>query len=255
MITYNNKDLYNTIYKRKSFHLFKDIEEKLNDNDIDYIEDVIKSLKPLYSDILTEIILVPSTSTTCKRYEEYCILMYSEKKDGYLQNIGYMGEQLDLLLQKNDIATLWCGLASPIKRFSKLNYVIMFAVSKCSDESKYRKDMFKAKRKVLEEIWHNDYYKHIGEIVRFSPSACNSQPWIIEGDKNSIEVYRYTKQGKSGLMPEFKAHYFNSIDIGIFMYILEVILDYNNINYDVSYFKETKPIDRKYLNAIYKIKM
>ena len=33
-----------------------------------------------------------------KRGQEYCILFYSEKKENYLQNIGYLGEQLDFIL-------------------------------------------------------------------------------------------------------------------------------------------------------------
>lgn len=50
------------------------------------------------SDIKTAIRIVPAAETTCKRGEEYCILLYSEKKKHYLQNIGYIGEQLDLYL-------------------------------------------------------------------------------------------------------------------------------------------------------------
>lgn len=130
----------------------------------------------------------------------------------------------------------------------------MFAISKCTDVSKYRKNMYAATRKDLEEIWHNEYYKEIGNIVRFSPSACNSQPWIIKGDEKEIIVNRYTKKGNSGLMNEEKAQYFNSIDIGIFMEILEIVLEKNNIKYDRELFTDEEPVDRKYKTAIYKIK-
>ena len=37
-------------------------------------------------------------------------LLYSEKKDNYLQNIGYIGEQLDLYLVSKNIGTLWFGI-------------------------------------------------------------------------------------------------------------------------------------------------
>lgn len=34
---------------------------------------------------------------------EYCILLYSEKKDGYLQNIGYLICFMDICLEHNGI--------------------------------------------------------------------------------------------------------------------------------------------------------
>jgi len=248
-------DLYKYFFKRKSFHTFNGLEEKLTKEELDSILNYLNNdVTHLYKDIKVKFEIVPANKTTCKRNEEYCILMYSETKKGYLQNIGYIGEQLDLYLTKNHIASLWCGLARPLIMPKLMKFVIMFAISKCSDDSKYRKDMYKAKRKELDEIWFNDSLKDIGNIVRFTPSACNSQPWIIEGDNKTIIVNRYTKEGKSGLMPELYAHYYNSIDIGIFMYILELTLQSNNIEFEVKYFKEDKPKDRKYKNAEYIIK-
>ena len=53
---------------------------------------------------------MPAGKTSCKRGEEYCILLYSEKKGDYLRNIGYIGEQLDLYLASLNIGA--CGLGS-----------------------------------------------------------------------------------------------------------------------------------------------
>lgn len=36
-----------------------------------------------------------------------CLLFYSESKEGYLQNIGYLGEQIDLYLTSKNIGALW----------------------------------------------------------------------------------------------------------------------------------------------------
>ena len=49
----------------------------------------------------------------------------------------------------------------------------MFSVRKISDDSKYRKDMFKSKRKSAEEIWEGEQIPGVSDIVRFAPSACN----------------------------------------------------------------------------------
>ena len=138
--------------------------------------------------------------TTCKRGGQYCILFYSEVKDEYLRNIGYIGEQIDLYLASQNIGALWFGIGKP-KDMQKnsLGFVIMISIAKMP-EDKFRKDMFKSKRKPLSEIWIG---KSLGvaEIVRFTPSACNTQPWIVENTGNDLMVYRYKKPGKRGIMP------------------------------------------------------
>ena len=37
----------------------------------------------------------------------------------------------------------------------------MFAIAKIDSTEKFRKDMFKSKRKELNEIWNGDYYKDL----------------------------------------------------------------------------------------------
>ena len=101
----NNK-LYDMIFKRKSFHLFRNIgNENISDEEIKDIENEFNNFKPLVQDIKVKMKIVKDF-TTCKRGQEYCILLYSEKKDNYLQNIGYIGEQLDLYLVSKNIGTL-----------------------------------------------------------------------------------------------------------------------------------------------------
>ena len=41
------------------------------------------------ADIRTAIRIVPAAKVNFKRDAEYCILIYSEKKDNYLMNAGY----------------------------------------------------------------------------------------------------------------------------------------------------------------------
>lgn len=90
--------------------------------------------------------------TNCKRRQEYCILLYSEKKDNYLQNIGYIGEQLDLYLVSKNVGTLWFGIGRPEeKQHDGLDFVIMIAIAKIDSETKFRKDMYKSRRKELYE--------------------------------------------------------------------------------------------------------
>ena len=247
-------NLYKMIFKRKSFHLFRNIgNERITDEEIKEIKDEFTKFKPLVDDIKVKIKIVKD-STICRRGQEYCILFYSEKKDNYLQNIGYLGEQLDLYLVSKNIGTLWFGIGKvEEKQLDGLDYVIMIAIAKVDSADKFRKDMFKSKRKELNEIWKGDNYLDIASIVRFAPSACNTQPWIVESSKNQLKVYRYRKEGKRGIMPKDRVIYYNQIDIGIFLYFLELCLEHNKIKYKKELFIEENHDDEMNLTARYEM--
>ena len=241
-----NETFYNMIFKRKSFHLFRNLEGRITEDELRTIEKKYKNFSPLYEDIKTELRIVPSEKTTCKRGQDYCILLYSEQKDGYLPNIGYLGEQLDLLLASMNIGALWFGIGKTEEKSENgLDYVIMIAIKKVNDESKFRKDMFKSKRKELSEIWSGEFHKDIGNIVRFAPSACNSQPWKVISEKDKLTVYRYKKPGKRGIMPADKVAYYNRIDIGIFLLFLEFCLGHENISFERKLFSDDGDISRE----------
>ncbi len=248
-----NADLYEMIFKRKSFHLFRNIgNEHITEAELEDIEKELSKLKPLIEDIKIKIKIVKKESIL--RGQEYCILFYSEKKDNYLQNIGYLGEQLDLYLVSKNIGTLWYGIGKPDeKEIDGLDFVIMIAIAKVDSPDKFRKDMYKSKRKEMSEIWVGDNYLDIANIVRFAPSACNTQPWKVEATENEIKVYRYRKEGKRGIMPKDKVIYYNQIDIGIFLCFLELCLEHNNIHYKKKLFIEENHEKENNLTAIYQI--
>ena len=250
-----DKKLYEMIFKRKSFHLFRNIgNEHITDNELKDIEEQFTKFKPLIDDINVKIKIVKD-STTCKRGQEYCILFYSEKKDNYLQNIGYLGEQLDLYLVSKNIGTLWFGIGKvEEKQLDGLDFVIMIAIGKVDSPDKFRKDMYKSKRKELKEIWNGDNYLDIADIVRFTPSACNTQPWIVDSSVNELKVYRYRKEGKRGIMPKDRVIYYNQIDIGIFLCFLELCLENNNVKYERNLYVEENHENVQNLTATYKIK-
>ena len=250
-----DKKLYEMIFKRKSFHLFRNIgNEKITDNELKDIEEHFSKMKPLVKDIKVKIKIVKD-STTCRRGQEYCILFYSEKKDNYLQNIGYLGEQLDLYLVSKNIGTLWFGIGKvEEKQLDGLDFVIMIAIAKVDSPDKFRKDMYKSKRKELKEIWNGENYLDIANIVRFTPSACNTQPWIVDSSVNELKIYRYRKEGKRGIMPKDRVIYYNQIDIGIFLCFLELCLENNNIEYERNLYVEENHENEHNLTATYKIK-
>lgn len=230
-------DYYKQIFKRKSFHIFKDTET-LTDIELQRLESFIETVIALNSKIKTEICIVPESETTCKRGGQYCILFYSETKDEYLPNIGYIGEQIDLYLASQNIGALWFGIGKPQNmQMNGLDFVIMISIAKMP-EDKFRKDMFKSKRKSMTEIWNGNTLG-VAEIVRFTPSACNTQPWTVENIGSELMVYRYKKPGKRGIMPAEKVRYYNKIDMGIFIFMLETCLEHENYTYERDLYADT----------------
>ena len=246
-------EYYNQIFKRKSFHLFRGAET-ISDDELATIQEFVKTVTPLDDSIRTEIRIVPESVTSGKRGAQYCIEMYSEEKGDYLRNIGYMGEQIDLWLASRNIGALWYGIGKPdIREVDGLGFVIMIVIAKMP-ETKFRKDMFKAKRKPLEEIWCGDTIEDVSEIVRFAPSACNSQPWIVNRDGDTLSVFRYKKAGKRGIMPKDKVTFYNRIDTGIFLYMLEICLKHQEYSFKRELFHDEGNDDEMTLNAKYFIK-
>ena len=247
-----NNDLYNMIFKRKSFHLFRNIgDEHITDIELDEIKNEFNNFVPLVEDIRVKMKIVKNLQNY-DRGQEYSILFYSEKKDNYLQNIGYIGEQLDLYLVSKNIGTLWFGIGRPNElQLDGLDFVIMFMIAKVDSLDKFRKNMYKSKRKELGEIWNGNYYLDIGDVVRFAPSSCNTQPWVVDSGKNELNVYRYRKEGKRGIMPSDMVNYYNQIDIGIFLCFIELCLNKNNFKYVRTLYVEENVNDERNLTARY----
>ncbi len=231
--------LYPYIFKRKSFHLFRDNKTKvyykdnyhITNDEIDKIYEFFNNTISLMSDIKVKIKIIKEEETNCRRGAEYCILFYSDQKQNYLQNIGYIGEQLDLYLVSLNIGTLWYGIGKTSELlYDGLSFVTMMAICKVPSDS-YRKDMFKSKRKNGEEIYDGNKYLDVIDIARFSPSSCNTQPWFIKDNDSNLEIYRYRKEGKRGIMPNNKVIYQNLIDIGIFIFLLGLILETKGYEY------------------------
>ena len=247
-----DEQLYQMVFKRKSFHIFKNTLI-ISEEELAQIETAFLECKPLIPEIKVGMKIVPAAATTCKRGQEYCILLYSEKKEGYLPNIGYLGQQLDLILASMNIGALWFGIGkTDVRSDEELDFVIMIAIAKM-EETKFRKNMFKSKRKPIEEIWFGEYYLEAANIARFAPSACNTQPWIVESNEQELRVFRYKKPGKRGIMPADKVSFYNRIDIGIFLLILEVCLKHEGIVFERTLFEDKKE-EEKNLVAIYAIK-
>ncbi len=247
-----NERLYNMIFRRKSFHLFRGIGDgKLSAAELEDIQAFWKSLTPLCPDIQVAMRILPEAEVTNRHGQEYCLAFYSEKKGNYLQNIGYLGQMMDLYLVSQSIGTCWYGIGKAKEATCEgLDYVIMIAFAKVDDGTKFRKDVFKAKRKALRDTWRGGQIEGVSDIARFAPSACNSQPWRVEREGNTMRIYRFLKSGKVGLMSPQAAGYMNRIDMGIYLCILELCLKHKGIAYTLRLHPDEVGEEEKTLAAV-----
>ena len=153
------------------------------------------------------------------------ICLYSEKKENYLMNVGFLLQQIDLFLSASNLASCWLGMAKPTKQVPEqqngLEFVIMLAFGN-SSEPIHREDTTGFIRKSISEISKIDGADDLLEPVRLAPSASNTQTWFFSGNLNEIEVSRE----KLNLIKAPIYSKMNQIDIGIALCHLWLSLDH-----------------------------
>ena len=171
-------------------------------------------MKPLYPEIGTtfRIVTKEQVSNPCPFKTEQLIAIYSEKKDGYLENVGFMFQQMDLYLQSLGLGVCWLGMGKPDEGAKELvpgmDYVIALTIG-YPDGDMIRKELSEFNRVSLSEI--SDCDDERLEPARLAPSSCNSQSWRFIHTNDAIRLYWDQK----GLAVRAQFAYFNPIDMGI----------------------------------------
>lgn len=193
--------LQNQIYIRKSCRNY--LEDEI---DMDLIHEFMKNVKPLNPDISYRYEILNSGEVNVRTpwSAPYYLALYSEKKDNYLENIGFVFQQLSLHLQSLGIGNCWVGMASPKKKDGE--FVIMISFGK-SDKMTRDKDSFK--RKQLSKISDVDDERLIP--ARLAPSAMNTQPWYFKHTDEGFDVY----QVRQNILKRQILKKWNPIDMGI----------------------------------------
>ncbi|MDR2543764.1 MAG: hypothetical protein LBC80_10010 [Treponema sp.] len=214
------KTLAKTIYNRKSVRVFSEIPAEILENDVDLIKTF--DIKPLIENIKVKVKVLKKNEVKNNR-SQYCIAFYSEEKPLYLENIGFIGQQIELELQSRGLGTCWWGMKKPKKEFKSnegLNCMItMTAGFPRKTETRTYPDGFK--RKAVKDIFAGDMSNiqsgtipaRLIEAVRIAPSAVNLQPWIIEKIDNTYNFYIRPPKSLIEKMIKDMRH----IDIGIAM--------------------------------------
>ncbi len=197
------------------------------------------NLIPLYSDIKTEIKIVSSDEVNQKiimKKAPHYLAVFSETKEGYLTNVGFMLQQMDLLFSANGIGSCWQGIPVPYKdvlKSSDLKFVILIAFGKPS-EKLYRESISEFKRKALQKISDIKGADELLEPARLAPSATNSQPWFFKGNESIIHVYSV----KPNFLKAMLVNKFIPIDIGIVIYHLRVAAEHLGKSPDIIFDKK-----------------
>lgn len=217
-------DFYQTIFKRKSIRNY-DLSP-LDEDLLAKIRKYMNNLKPLYKNIKTEMKIVPQNDVKrrfMKKAPHY-IVVFSENKEGYLTNVGYMLQQMDLFLSTKGIGSCWQGIPIPTKdvlKSSNLKYVILMAFGR-PNEPLYRSKISEFKRKPLQQITDITGLDELLEPARLAPSAANSQPWFFTGGENLIHAYSV----KPNFIKSLLIKKYTPIDMGIVIYHLQVAAEH-----------------------------
>jgi nitroreductase len=230
-----NQELYNTIFKRKSIRKYD--MTSLPQDKLAEIKGFAENVKPLVDSINYKFVYLGANDVKnlLPIKAPHYICLYSDNKDGYLMNAGYLLQQVDLYLSANNIGSCWLGMAKPSNdvpaQKNGLEFVIMLAFGN-TVETVHREGTSEFKRNSLSEITTIVGADQLLEPVRLAPSASNSQAWFFSGDTKEIIVSRK----KLNLIKAPLYGKMNQIDIGIALFHLWLSLDHqgNKITFDLN---------------------
>ncbi|MEY8356165.1 nitroreductase family protein [Lachnospiraceae bacterium 54-53] len=186
-------NLYQMIFKRRSIRKFKKelVPEQLL-KDILYFGDCVSRL---HGDIQIKLEIKENADAHLpikglwKVEAPYYLVLYSEEKEGYLTNAGYVLEPVLLYMTGKGLGTCYLGNArvlEPAPAGMKQVIAVAFGYPK----TLLYRDPATARRLPLKELCvfkeeAGEPMKNILKAVRLAPSVMNTQPWrfIVYHDK------------------------------------------------------------------------
>jgi len=223
------------IYTRRSVRSY--VPDPLDDEDIDRIRGWIDGAKRLTDDAFEYDIVGPESIKTLMKWRApHYICIYSRDDMMSGVNVGFVFQQVDLLMQANGIGSCWLGMAKPAKPqpHGGLGWGISMSFGRPTDYPEVDKG---SNRKPLSEI--SDTEDPRLEPARVAPSAVNSQTWFFKRNQDAYDLYYKPKVLK---VPGIT--YFNYNDLGI-------CLAHLCVSYPESFsFDRDGRGDRKYVGTV-----
>ena len=180
--------LQEMIYHRKSCRNFTG-----KPVDAEMIEKILSfEPKPLYPEIRVHMDITDKDKVKCicPWTTPQVITIYSEETDGYLENVGFLFQQMDLYLQTLGLGVCWLGMGRMNPRNAPevdgMQFVIMLAFGYPRGDQ-LRHDLKAFRRKSMKKITDREDPRL--EPARLAPSAVNSQPWFFTHEGDAIHVH------------------------------------------------------------------
>jgi nitroreductase len=247
----NNNDLYEAIFKRKSIRNYD--SAPMDQNHLEEISKNLSALNPMSPEIKTEFKIISPDQVTRKSMNKapHFIAAFSEAKDAYKTNIGFMLQQMDLYFSATGIGSCWLGLPQPtkeVKKSSNLEFIILMSFGN-SKETLHRTSVSQFKRKPLPEITNIEGADVLLEPARLAPSAINLQNWYFTGDKNLIHAY----SSKPGFLRNIAGGSYFPVNMGIAICHLQLAAEHLGWKTKIMFEQErdkNPPKDREYITSL-----
>ncbi len=206
-------ELYPFIFKRKSVRKYD--QKPMDPAFLTKLTAFFQSVHPLYPQIKTEMkIVVPQeVSRLFNAKPGQYILFFSDTSPGYLENAGFMLQQVDLFLSANGFGSCWQMIPRPhssARAESSLTYVILLATGS-PKEPLHRVNTTEFDRKPLDQISTVVGFPELLEAARLAPSGTNNQPWFFTGGNGFIHAHTI----KLGSLKARIVGKMNGISVGI----------------------------------------
>jgi len=157
----------------------------------------IAGVKPLYPDVKFSVEITSKTKGILGVKAPHFLIFGSENKPGSHENIGFIGQQLDLYFSANGLGACWLGASKPGEAMeSDLPYVIALAFGKPAEP--LHRELSAFKRKPLSAISEGNDPRL--EAARLAPSGVNMQNWYFIADDGKIHCYLKKPNPLVGLM-------------------------------------------------------
>lgn len=205
------EELKDIIYQRKSIRKYTG--EPVDKETVTKILDFCQQVKPLYPEIKAKAQVVEKDQV--RFYFPWktpqLIAIFSENLPGYLENVGFMFQQVELYLQSIGLGACWMGLGkfrkNEVPEADGMEFVIFIAFGKPA-EPLYR-TISEFNRKSLSNI--SDREDPRLECARLAPSSTNSQPWYFTHEGDTIHAFC----SEAGILRHALLGNMNRIDMGI----------------------------------------
>lgn len=205
-------ELKDRIYRRKSVRKYTG--EPVDEKTVADIEAFCRRAKPLDPEIAFKAMVVDRAQV--RFYLPWktpqLLAIFSETKPGYLENAGFVFQQVELYLQSIGLGACWLGLGkfrkSELPQVEGMEFVIFIAFG-IPEENICRKELAEFLRKSLSEI--SDKEDPRLECARLAPSSTNSQPWYFTHEGDIIHAFCC----EAGFLRHKLLGSMNRIDMGI----------------------------------------